>query len=259
MLLEPAGAGSPRRRRSRRPGAMPRAGCAGIAGVGARVRGFAARHLRGGPPLPSALIQAAAKSARERRIPRHGLGRRRTAHAGLRAIPRAASASADLRSSTRCAAGGGRRARPRLARFGRRSSPGLCGGRGLPRRRSPAMRSRARCANGRARAMPCRRGDEPSSAVGCIVLARTGAGRRSRLRRAAGSRSSPQHGSLRNWDPRRRSSTPGFAARWASTSARSRPKALRSPSSARSTHGWPGAAALERSGRSSRVPPVRLA
>ena len=35
------------------------------------------------------------------------------------------------------------------------------------------------------------------------------------------------------------SCSPGSVARWASTSVRSRPKALRSPSSARSMHGWP--------------------
>ena len=43
-----------------------------------------------GPPLPPALIHAAAQSLAERASARRGLGRRRTAHAGIRSIPRAA-------------------------------------------------------------------------------------------------------------------------------------------------------------------------
>ena len=85
-------------------------------------------------PLPPALIQAAAIGAGGRRFARHRSTSRRSAHARVGAIPRAASASADLRSGSRCAARGGSRSGPRLAGFHRRPSAGLCAGRAFPGR-----------------------------------------------------------------------------------------------------------------------------
>ena len=141
VLLEPAGPGSPA------AAALAAARVATRAGEPASLvaihesADLALGTYDAAPPLPATLLDAAAQTLADRVSRAMDWQQCRPAHPGICAIPRTAAARADLRSGTRCAAGGERRARARLAGVGRRSSSELCGGRRLPGRRGQVVRS----------------------------------------------------------------------------------------------------------------------
>ncbi len=146
VLLEPAGPGTTAAAALTAAGRATAVGWAVGAGFGARVRRSPARHICCGGASPIRADPRRRAIARRKHIARHGLGRRRTAHPGVRPISLASPAFADLRSRTRCAARRQHRARFGLAGVGGRPSSELRRGCGLSGRRGQVVRTAPCCA-----------------------------------------------------------------------------------------------------------------